>query len=214
MKTPIEPTTALTEKQQAFCREYLTDFNATQAAIRAGYSRRSAKSIGNENLTKPDIQKYLATLQKPALEQFEVTQERIMLEITTLAFSNIFDFLHVCEETGIAWIDLTKCTRQQAAALSNLDIIEIPLQKFVEGGQEITHEVLRYKIRLHDKLKALECLMKRYSMTEPERVDVNVQHNFNDMSQSERLELAQRIAFILRKAAEDKKKIEKLNEDR
>ena len=83
----------LSAKQQAFCREYLVDFNATQAAIRAGYSERSARSIGNENLTKPDIQKYLVALQKPVLEQFEVTQERVIQEIISLAFSNIFDFL-------------------------------------------------------------------------------------------------------------------------
>ena len=46
---------ALTDKQEMFCREYLVDLNATQAAIRAGYSDKTARSVGNENLTKPDI---------------------------------------------------------------------------------------------------------------------------------------------------------------
>ena len=45
----------LTPKQQRFVDEYLIDLNATQAAIRAGYSERTAKSVGSENLTKPDI---------------------------------------------------------------------------------------------------------------------------------------------------------------
>ena len=45
----------MTDKQEAFCREYLIDLNATQAAIRAGYSKDTAYSIGNENLTKPEI---------------------------------------------------------------------------------------------------------------------------------------------------------------
>ena len=49
----------LTAKQQTFCDEYLIDLNATQAAIRAGYSKKTAKSIGQENLTKPDIAEYI-----------------------------------------------------------------------------------------------------------------------------------------------------------
>lgn len=49
----------MTEKQKRFCDEYLIDLNATQAAIRAGYSAKTAKAIGCENLTKPDIQTYI-----------------------------------------------------------------------------------------------------------------------------------------------------------
>lgn len=49
----------MTEKQKRFCIEYLIDLNATQAAIRAGYSKKTAKVIGQENLTKPDIKKYI-----------------------------------------------------------------------------------------------------------------------------------------------------------
>ena len=49
----------MTEKQKRFCDEYLMDGNATQAAIRAGYSKRTAVDIGHENLTKPNIKKYI-----------------------------------------------------------------------------------------------------------------------------------------------------------
>lgn len=49
----------MTEKQKRFCDEYLIDLNATQAAIRAGYSAKTAKAIGCENLTKPDLQAYI-----------------------------------------------------------------------------------------------------------------------------------------------------------
>lgn len=49
----------LTEKQKRFCDEYMIDLNATQAAIRAGYSKKSAYSIGQENLTKPVIKAYI-----------------------------------------------------------------------------------------------------------------------------------------------------------
>ena len=49
----------MTKKQQRFCDEYLVDCNATQAAIRAGYSEKTAYSIGCENLTKPELKKYI-----------------------------------------------------------------------------------------------------------------------------------------------------------
>ena len=49
----------LTAKQQRFCDEYLIDMNATQAAIRAGYSNKTARVIGQENLTKPAIRDYI-----------------------------------------------------------------------------------------------------------------------------------------------------------
>ena len=50
----------LTRKQNAFCQEYLVDLNACQAAIRAGYSKKTAKAIGHENLTKPDVANRIA----------------------------------------------------------------------------------------------------------------------------------------------------------
>lgn len=50
----------MTKKQMRFCDEYLIDLNATQAAIRAGYSEKTAYSIGVENLKKPEIKKYIA----------------------------------------------------------------------------------------------------------------------------------------------------------
>mgnify|MGYP002604817483 CR=1 FL=1 len=49
----------MTEKQKRFCDEYLIDLNATQAAIRSGYSAKTAKQIGQQNLTKLDIQEYI-----------------------------------------------------------------------------------------------------------------------------------------------------------
>lgn len=53
----------LTDKQKRFCEEYIVDCNATQAAIRAGYSKNSVRQIGTENLSKPSIRKYIDELQ-------------------------------------------------------------------------------------------------------------------------------------------------------
>lgn len=54
--------TKLTHKQKQFCQEYLVDLNATQAAIRAGYSDKTARSLGSENLSKPNVQKHISLL--------------------------------------------------------------------------------------------------------------------------------------------------------
>ena len=55
---------ALTKKQKAFIQEYLVDLTATQAAIRAGDSKKTAYSIGQENLSKPESQQALQEAQK------------------------------------------------------------------------------------------------------------------------------------------------------
>lgn len=79
----------LTEKQKKFCDEYLFDFNATQAAIRAGYSEKSAYSIGDENLKKPEIQKYISKLQKEAQERSDITRDGIIEELKKIGFAEI-----------------------------------------------------------------------------------------------------------------------------
>ncbi|WP_180155220.1 terminase small subunit [Acinetobacter sp. YH12045] len=71
----------LTPKQQRFVEEYLIDLNATQAAIRAGYSEKTAKSIGQENLTKPDIQKAIEEAQNKRAERTEITQDYVLSNI-------------------------------------------------------------------------------------------------------------------------------------
>ncbi|WP_080420720.1 terminase small subunit [Burkholderia ubonensis] len=69
---------ALTDKQRRFVDEYLVDLNATQAAIRAGYSERTARSIAAENLTKPDVQAYLAKRRKELSEKTKITPELVL----------------------------------------------------------------------------------------------------------------------------------------
>lgn len=66
----------MTEKMKTFCLEYLIDENATQAAIRAGYSKKTAKSIGSENLSKPDIQEYIEKLKSEIIND----KEKIILD--------------------------------------------------------------------------------------------------------------------------------------
>lgn len=71
----------LTPKQQRFVREYLIDLNATQAAIRAGYSEHTAKAIGHENLTKPDVAAAIAEAQGKTAEKLEITAEKVLRDL-------------------------------------------------------------------------------------------------------------------------------------
>ena len=72
---------ALTAKQQRFVDEYLIDLNATQAAIRAGYSEKTARSVGSENLTKPDVADAIAQRQQRIAKRAEVTVESLAIEL-------------------------------------------------------------------------------------------------------------------------------------
>ena len=69
---------SLNERQKAFCEYYAACFNATEAAIKAGYSEKTARSIGAENLTKPDIQNYLQTLTQKAQTSRVATIQEVL----------------------------------------------------------------------------------------------------------------------------------------
>lgn len=80
----------LTPKQQRFVEEYLIDLNATQAAIRAGYSARTAKSIGQENLTKPVIAAAIAAAKEARSERVQVDQDYVL--------GNLMEIVERCME--------------------------------------------------------------------------------------------------------------------
>ena len=73
-------TTKLTSKQELFCKEYLKDLNAKQAAIRAGYSEKTAASIGQENLNKPDLAEYITKLKKERSDRVQVDSDWVLIQ--------------------------------------------------------------------------------------------------------------------------------------
>jgi len=91
---------ALTPKQKAFIAEYLVDFNATQAAIRAGYSERSAYSIGWENLRKPEI--------SDEIDKQVMSAQETLLRISEIATGDISEFLRFDEGMRLPIIDFRK----------------------------------------------------------------------------------------------------------
>ncbi|EAM8407009.1 terminase small subunit [Salmonella enterica] len=74
----------LTDKQELFAREYLKDLNATQAAIRAGYSEKTARSVGSENLTKPGIQEYIAQLNQERMNRLQIDADYVLRQAVKL----------------------------------------------------------------------------------------------------------------------------------
>ena len=74
----------LTAKQQRFCDEYLIDLNATQAAIRAGYSQKTAYAIGNENLNKPELKKYIEERMREKEKALIADQDEVLKYLTSV----------------------------------------------------------------------------------------------------------------------------------
>lgn len=90
----------MTAKQQRFCDEYLIDLNATQAAIRAGYSKKTAYSIGVENLKKPEIEKYIAERMAEKESQLIASQDEVLKYLTSVLRGNTQSEVIVVEGCG------------------------------------------------------------------------------------------------------------------
>ena len=94
------PKSKLTPKQERFIAEYLVDQNATQAALRAGYSKATAKSQGSRLLTKVDVKAEIAKRQMKVADKLELTAQRVLEELTMLAFYDPADIALCKDENG------------------------------------------------------------------------------------------------------------------
>lgn len=136
-------------KPARFVEEFLIDLNATQAAIRAGYSARTASVIGFENLRKPEIAAEIARQQAKRSERTEITADRVVTELAKIGFANMLDYMTV-GPSGDPVLNFAALTRDQAAALA-----EVTVEDFVDGRGEDARDVRRVKFKLADKRAAL-----------------------------------------------------------
>lgn len=162
---------ALRGKQQRFVDEYLIDRNATQAAIRAGYSAKTATVIGAENLTKPNIKEAIAIGEAELAERTKITQDKVMKELEKIGFSNMLDYITVTEG-GDPVTDFSALTRDQAAAIS-----EIVVEEYTEGRGDDARNVKRTKFKLSDKRSALVDMGKHLGMFKDHLVHSNDPEN-------------------------------------
>ena len=187
---------ALTPKQQRFCDEYIIDLNATQAAIRAGYSEKTAYRTGADNLRKPQIEEYIAKRQKELSRSTEITQERVIKELALIAFSNTADYAHVVEkkmqvEAGGALVDVLD---EDGKPVMYRTVEPVLTEELTEEQKRALAVIKKgregLEVKSCDKVKALELLGKHLGIF-TDKIEANV----NDTTRSELSELlAQRKA--------------------
>lgn len=151
---------ALTPKQAAFVREYLADLNATQAAVRAGYSERTAKQQGQRLLTKADVAAAIAAAQAERSARTQVTTDAVVAELAKVAFSDMRSFVE-WGPAGVALKDSKALSAGAAACVAEVS------QTTSESGGSL-------KFKLHGKVQALELLGRHLGMFK-DRLDVNHQ---------------------------------------
>lgn len=151
---------ALSKKQTAFVEFYLTHWNATKAAILAGYSERSARSIGSENLTKPDIQEAI----QERLTELKMGADEVLTRLTDHARGSIAAFIDISEPD--AKVEAAKNMDEAHAVYSgwrlNLaaakEADKLHLIKKLKSGQ------WGPEIELHDSQAALQLLGKHHKL--------------------------------------------------
>ena len=148
----------LTEKQQRFVEEYLIDLNATQAAIRAGYSAKTADVHGSRMLGNVKVQQAVAEAMAARSKRTGVNQDRVVLELAKLAFVKMTD---VVDSQG----------RIKATATDD-DLTCIESIKYKKSDNEFGGSVER-EVKISSKLKALELLGKHLGMWN-DKLDVNI----------------------------------------
>lgn len=149
---------ALTPRQQRFVEEYLCDLNATQAAIRAGYSERAAHVTGARLLRNAKVSAAIAKGREEMSKRTEVTQERVLQEYARIAFADIRD-LFVWDEDKAAYVPSKELTADQAAAIS---AVEAETRHFTtEAGTETT---IKLKLKTYDKKGALDSIARHLGM--------------------------------------------------
>ena len=142
----------LNAQQRRFIEEYLVDLNATQAAIRAGYSKKTARSQGQRFLTREDVQEELQAAMAERSRRVEIDQDRVLKEEATIAFSDLRQ-LFLEDGTMVAPSELPE---EVARAVAGFEIIET----FDKDG----NKTVKYKYRLWDKGRSLERIGKHLGM--------------------------------------------------
>ena len=137
--------TKLTAKQAAFVDEYLIDLNATQAAIRAGYSSRTANRIATENLSKPVIADAIAEAQRERAERLQVDQDWV-LERLVQNHERAMQAEPVLMRDGDDWVESGEYRYQGTVANKALELIGKHLGMFADKTDhtgEITVRIVR-----------------------------------------------------------------------
>lgn len=136
----------LNERQARFVAEYLVDLNATQAAIRAGYSQRTAYRTGADNLKKPQIAEAIREAMEDREARTNITADRVLRELAAIAFADPADYQRI---------------RRGRLTLNGTEDIPRDKRRAVQGYRRTRDGP---EVVLGDKMRALELLMKHLGM--------------------------------------------------
>ena len=149
---------ALTDKQQRFVEEYLIDLNATQAAIRAGYSEATAEQQASRLLSNVKVAEAIAEAQSQRSQRTQITQDRVLQELARIGFSD----LRKCLTPTGHLLDPHDWDDDTAASISSIEVVtNMKSEKDADGKTPIEHT---HKIKVWDKNSALEKLAKHLGM--------------------------------------------------
>ena len=133
---------ALSARQQRFVEEYLIDLNATQAAIRAGYSVQTANEQGAQNLAKLSISTAVQRALAERSRRTGINADRVLMELAKIGFANISDVANIDHATV-----QDDANRDDTAAIQSIKVKRIP----TDDG-----DIVEREIKMYDKSKALE----------------------------------------------------------
>lgn len=157
----------LTEKQSMFCKYYIIDFNATNAAIQAGYKPKSARQMGHNLVSNPKIQKHLAIISKKLCQKLEVTKERVVEEFARIAFFNIQE---AYDKNGNL-LPVLDMPENVARAINKLKRNELNEEKF---GPNAGYEI---EVAFSDKKSALDSLAKYLNLYDDKKPQLGEEGN-------------------------------------
>ncbi len=165
----------LTERNKRFIEEYKIDLNGTKAAIRAGYSERSAHSTACNLLKNPKVAAVLATARQEWQDRVGITQDAILHELAALGFSRASTFVRETDGGEIK-VDLSDASERDMAAIKSIESVTTVSSS--GDGQGGTSEVTKTKITLHDKRLPLRDIGQHLGMfkddSAPQGVVINV----------------------------------------
>jgi len=151
----------ITDRMKKFVDEYLVDFNATAAAIRAGYSESTANEQGSQLLARPDIRELVAEGQKAIAERTQTFQDNAVDELKIVGFSDLADFLTVKENGIVEQKPFNELTKEQTKCIKKIKQV---VRSSHSADGTLLHQTATLEIELHDKLKALELLGRHLGM--------------------------------------------------
>ncbi|QDH23464.1 terminase small subunit [Saccharibacillus brassicae] len=167
----------LTDKMRFFAKEYVRTMNATKAAMNAGYSKRSAYSIGSENLRKPEIQTEIKRLQGELSDEIGLDTRRILAEYQKIAFADIGDYVEFGQKEVPVYLDFGPLLDEDGdpvtrtvsyVAFKEADEVDSSLIQEVKMGRDGA------SIKLYSRFDALKQLEKHLGLeAEAKRLDID-----------------------------------------